>query len=106
MTTRGLVQFTFSCHFFIHNSGDRNIVLKRSQWQLCRCDALSCTEHFGGSVRSRTALLAAIPRYPLVKYRCTNITAMAPSPTAEAYRFTDPCLTSPAANMPGMLVST
>ena len=31
---------------------------------------------------------------------------MEPSPTAEATRFTDPCLTSPAANTPGMLVSS
>jgi hypothetical protein len=48
-----------------------------------------------------------LPRvaYPLAKYRCTNVTAMAPSPTADAHLFTDPCLTSPAANIPGMLVS-
>ncbi len=31
--------------------------------------------------------------------------AIAPAPTAEATRLTDPCLTSPAAKTPGMLVS-
>jgi len=37
--------------------------------------------------------------------RCTDATALAPSPTAAATRFIDPCLTSPAANRPGTLVS-
>ena len=31
---------------------------------------------------------------------------MDPSPTADATRFTEPCRTSPAANTPGMLVSS
>ena len=43
--------------------------------------------------------------YPLAKKRCTSETAIAPSPTAEAQRFTEPWRTSPAANNPGMLVS-
>ena len=50
-------------------------------------------------------LLAVMTLQPFARYRCTNVTAMAPSPTAEAHLFTDPCLTSPAANIPGMLVS-
>ncbi|MEH2012632.1 MAG: hypothetical protein V7K65_14160 [Nostoc sp.] len=33
------------------------------------------------------------------------MTAIAPSPTAEATRLTEPCRTSPAANEPGTLVS-
>src|SRR4030095_15369502 len=39
------------------------------------------------------------------KYRCTNVTAIAPSPTAEATRFPGSARTSPAANTPGRLVS-
>ena len=39
------------------------------------------------------------------KYRCTRVTAIAPSPTAEATRFTDSDRTSPATNTPGMLAS-
>ncbi len=31
--------------------------------------------------------------------------AIAPAPTAQATLWTDPCLTSPAAKTPGMLVS-
>jgi hypothetical protein len=37
---------------------------------------------------------------------CTKLTAIAPSPTAEAQRFTDPLRTSPAAKTPGRLVSS
>src|ERR1700730_15770556 len=40
------------------------------------------------------------------KYSCTNWTDMAPSPTAEATRFTEPEPTSPAANTPARLVSS
>src|SRR6202044_2509332 len=39
------------------------------------------------------------------RYRCTNITAIAPSPTAEATRLADSARTSPATNTPGALVS-
>src|ERR1700682_5255153 len=39
------------------------------------------------------------------RYACTKLTDMAPSPTAEAQRLTDPLRTSPAAKMPGRLVS-
>jgi hypothetical protein len=39
------------------------------------------------------------------RYWCTSWTAIAPSPTAEATRFTDREQTSPAANTPGRLVS-
>lgn len=35
-----------------------------------------------------------------------NITAIDPSPTAEAQRLTDPLRTSPAAKTPGRLVSS
>ena len=44
--------------------------------------------------------------YICLRYSCTNWTAMAPSPTAEATRFTDPERTSPAAKTPGRLVSS
>src|SRR5437762_5185385 len=40
------------------------------------------------------------------RYSCTNWTAMAPSPTAEATRLTESERTSPAANTPGRLVSS
>ena len=40
------------------------------------------------------------------KYWWASCTAMDPSPTAEATRFTEPWRTSPAANTPGMLVSS
>jgi len=30
------------------------------------------------------------PRYPAARYRCTKVTAIAPSPTAEAHRLTEP----------------
>lgn len=39
------------------------------------------------------------------KYSCTNWTAIAPSPTDDATRLTEPDRTSPAANTPGWLVS-
>src|SRR5438046_829180 len=39
------------------------------------------------------------------KYSWTSWTAIAPSPTAEATRLTEPARTSPAANTPGWLVS-
>ena len=42
----------------------------------------------------------------VLKYSCTNWTAIAPSPTADATRLTDPDRTSPAANTPGRLVSS
>jgi hypothetical protein len=62
---------------------------------------------YGAEPHMPASCSSELPRvaYPLVKYRCTNVTAMAPSPTADAHLFTDPCLTSPAANIPGMLVS-
>lgn len=40
------------------------------------------------------------------KHRWTSCTAMAPSPTADATRLTEPERTSPAARMPGRLVSS
>ena len=39
------------------------------------------------------------------KWSCTSWTAIAPSPTAVAHRFVDPERTSPAAKIPGTLVS-
>src|SRR5215217_3718081 len=39
------------------------------------------------------------------RYRWTNETAIAPSPTPEATRFTEPCRTSPTTKIPGTLVS-
>lgn len=64
-------------------------------------------EMYGAEPHMPASGSSELPRvaYPLAKYRCTNVTAMAPSPTADAHLFTDPCLTSPAANIPGMLVS-
>ena len=41
-----------------------------------------------------------------VNTRCTNDTAIEPSPTADATRFTLPQRTSPTANTPGRLVSS
>src|SRR5713101_7241477 len=41
-----------------------------------------------------------------LRYSCTNWTAIAPSPTAEATRLTESDRTSPAANTPGRLVSS
>ena len=40
------------------------------------------------------------------RYRCTNVTASAPSPTADATRLTDWERTSPATNRPGRLDSS
>src|SRR5206468_4890615 len=40
------------------------------------------------------------------KYSCARRTTIEPSPTAEATRFIAPDRTSPAANTPGMLVSS
>ena len=48
----------------------------------------------------------SVPLCNSFKYSCTNWTAIAPSPTAEATRLTDPDRTSPAANTPGRLVSS
>src|SRR5205823_3032630 len=44
-------------------------------------------------------------RHRFSNQRCTRLTAIAPSPTAEATRFTDPPRTSPTANTPGREVS-
>src|SRR5438093_1100801 len=44
--------------------------------------------------------------YISLRYSCTNLTAIAPSPTAEATRLIESDRTSPAANMPGRLVSS
>src|SRR5438093_13665840 len=41
-----------------------------------------------------------------LRYSCTNWTAIAPSPTAEATRLTESDRTSPAANTPARLVSS
>src|SRR5512144_556901 len=46
------------------------------------------------------------PSYLALRYSCTNWTTIAPSPTAEAMRLTEPDRTSPAANTPGRLVSS
>src|SRR5437762_12424631 len=46
------------------------------------------------------------PCHSSFRYSCTNWTAMAPSPTAEATRLTEPERTSPAANTPVRLVSS
>src|SRR4029079_11452492 len=43
--------------------------------------------------------------YISFRYSCTNWTAIAPSPTAEATRLTESERTSPAANTPGRRVS-
>ena len=40
------------------------------------------------------------------RYSCTKLTAIDPSPTAEATRFIDWLRTSPATNRPGMVVSS
>ena len=40
------------------------------------------------------------------RYWWTSATAIAPEPTPEATRLTEPCRTSPAANTPGTLVSS
>src|SRR6185295_7808391 len=45
------------------------------------------------------------PFYISFRYSCTNWTAIAPSPTAEATRLTEPDRTSPEAKTPGRLVS-
>src|SRR5690348_11170393 len=42
----------------------------------------------------------------VLRVSCTPSTAMPPSPTAAAQRFTEPERTSPAAKMPGRLVSS
>src|SRR5450631_368260 len=44
--------------------------------------------------------------YTSLRYLCTKLIAIEPSPTAEATRFMAPARTSPAANIPGQLVSS
>ena len=44
--------------------------------------------------------------YTSARERCTRCTEIAPSPTAEATRFTLPDRTSPTANTPGRVVSS
>src|SRR5947209_14884280 len=46
------------------------------------------------------------PAHISLRYSWTNWTAIAPSPTAEATRLTEPARTSPAANTPARLVSS
>src|SRR5262249_2545669 len=53
----------------------------------------------GGAHRTAAADFAA-------RCECTNCTAIEPSPTAVAQRFVEPERTSPAAKMPGTLVSS
>ena len=43
--------------------------------------------------------------YSPSRYRCTSITAIAPSPTADATRLAESERASPATNTPGTLVS-
>jgi len=62
-------------------------------------------------VRSNAAPPSPVlmPERPLgaeLRYSWTIWTAMEPSPTAEATRLTEPCLTSPTAKTPDMLVSS
>src|SRR5262249_54846693 len=47
----------------------------------------------------------ALVSYIRERYSDTNLTAIEPSPTAEATRFIEVARTSPAANMPGTVVS-
>src|SRR5208283_4381635 len=49
---------------------------------------------------------SAGPAYNSARARCTKCTEIAPSPTAEATRFTLPDRTSPTAKTPGRLVSS
>src|SRR5690349_19716387 len=51
------------------------------------------------------AVVSDRKRQASAKYRWTEAIVLAPSPTADAHRFIDPALTSPAANTPGKLVS-
>src|SRR5262252_288611 len=47
-----------------------------------------------------------LPSHISWRYSCTNRTAIAPSPTADATRLTDSGRTSPAAKTPARLVSS
>ena len=66
----------------------------RAWWPACRGE----TSH--GARRQRIAAAVSL------RYSWTSWTAMAPSPTAEATRLTEPWRTSPAAKTPGRLVSS
>src|SRR4051794_5607548 len=65
---------------------------------------LQAGESIGFSVIRHDELLHVAGNW--LRYWCTNWTAMAPSPTADATRLTEPERTSPAANTPGWLVSS
>ena len=54
----------------------------------------------------QTVELGHRPWRTAAKWSCTSWTAIAPSPTAVAQRFVDPERTSPAAKIPGTLVSS
>src|ERR1044072_6633247 len=62
-------------------------------------------------IPARRLMVRYGPKPPLhpdhidLRYSCTNFTAIAPSPTAEATRLIDLARTSPAANTPARLVS-
>src|SRR5262249_55197752 len=60
----------------------------------------------GGGVGQGSRSAPLVLLYISFRYSCTNWTAIAPSPTAEATRLTEPERTSPAANTPGWLVSS
>src|SRR6202011_5232212 len=61
----------------------------------------------GGAASGRHCIQLHLfaPVNAVARYSCTIRMAMEPSPTADATRLTEPCLTSPTANSPGMLVS-
>ncbi len=68
---------------------------------------LLCRSKDGGLLcRSKDRGILCRKAYYSAKTRCTNWTAMDPSPTAAATRFKLPARTSPTANTPGRLVSS
>ena len=52
-----------------------------------------------------TGKVVSSSHHLISRYRCTSMTAMAPSPTAEATRLADSARASPATNTPGILLS-
>ena len=72
----------------------------------CHSPALCRSRRNGRARYGESSLPLPPPPDISFKYWCTNATAIAPSPTAEATRLMEPERMSPAASTPGRLVSS
>src|SRR3989442_5224416 len=88
---RHILRWTQRSFIFKHSSQPAALGLTSRIWLRC--------------VQDDCGMIVRLSHISL-RYSCTNWTAIAPSPTAEATRLTESDRTSPAANTPARLVSS